>query len=62
MVDVRGGHAQRLRPGAPVLPGQVVVAHAHVDGVAGPDDAADMCDDTLKRVRRANGPRRPNLT
>lgn len=41
VVYVRGGHAQRLRARAPVLPGQVVVAHAHVDGVARPHDAAN---------------------
>jgi len=41
VVDVRGGHAQRLGARASVFPGQVVVAHAHVDGVPGPDDAAN---------------------
>lgn len=40
VVYVRGGHAQRLRARAPVLPGQVVVAHPHVDRVAGPHYAA----------------------
>lgn len=34
VVDVRGGHAQRLRPRATVLPCQIVVAHAHVYRVA----------------------------
>lgn len=45
VVDVRGGHAQRLRARAAVLTGQVVVANAHVDRVAGPHDAATRTRD-----------------
>ena len=39
VVDVGGGHSQGLGAGAAVLLGEVVVAHADVDGVAGADDA-----------------------
>ena len=39
VVDVGGGHPQGLGAGRAELLGQVVVAHAHVDGVAGADDA-----------------------
>jgi len=45
VVDVGGGHAQRLGAGRAELLRQVVVAHPHVDGVSRADDAA-------KRERR----------
>lgn len=41
VMDVRGGHAQRLRARATELARQIVVADAHVDRIAGPDDAAN---------------------
>jgi len=39
VVDVRGGHPECLCTRAPVLSGQVMVAHAHVDRVTGPHNA-----------------------
>lgn len=64
MVDVGGGHAEGLGARGPELGGQVVVADAHVDGVAGADDAGgrggdseydddnDNCDGDVTEMRR----------
>lgn len=41
VVDVGGCHPEGLRARGAELLGEVVVAHAHVDGVAGADDAEE---------------------
>lgn len=41
VVDVCRCDAQRLSAGTSVFTGEIVVAHPHVNRVAGPDDAAN---------------------
>lgn len=42
VMDVGGGNAQCLSAGAAVLPGQIVVAHPHVNCIARPNYAAQI--------------------
>jgi len=42
VMDVGGGHAQGLSPGTAVFPGQIVVAHTHIDGIPGSNNAEEV--------------------
>jgi len=42
VMDVGGGHAQGLSPGTAVFPGQIVVAHTHIDGIPGANNAEEI--------------------
>lgn len=41
VVNVCGGHTQCLGSGTAVLAGQIVIAHAHIDRIAGTHNAAE---------------------
>jgi len=42
VVDVRGGHAQCLSPRTAVFSSQIVVAHTHIDGIPGSNNAEQV--------------------
>lgn len=42
VVYIGRGHAQRLGAGTAIFTGQIIVTHAHIDGIAGAHNAAEQ--------------------